>query len=101
MPTEKTITKNIQAWLKAQHNLFHYKVHGDPFQTAGLPDLIICVNGHFVGLEVKRPGNKPTLIQAMTIAKIVSAHGWARVVYSLDDVKEIIEPLLLPSRRTN
>lgn len=93
-PTEKTITKNIQAWLKQQPNLFHYKVHGDPFQTAGLPDLIICVNGHFVGIEVKRPGGKATPLQLRMLERIIEAGGQAWIVSSLDHVKLIIEPML-------
>ena len=90
MPTEKTITKNIQVWLKQQPGVFFYKVHGDPFQTAGLPDLILCVSGRFVGLEVKQPGKKPTPLQTRTLEKIKEAGGASAIVTSLDEVKEII-----------
>jgi|TARA_R110000744_G_scaffold92006_11_gene178376 hypothetical protein len=94
MATEKTITKNIQAWLKSQPNVWHFKVHGGPFQTAGIPDLIVCANSRLVGIEVKQPGKKPTPLQSSTIRQIHASGGIAAVVTSLDEVKTIIEPLL-------
>ena len=29
---------------------------GDPFMPRGLPDIIGCLNGRFIALEAKRPG---------------------------------------------
>ena len=92
--SEKAITKKIRDWLKLQPNVWFFKVHGGPHQAAGVPDLILCVNGHFVALEVKRPGKKATVLQTRTIQQINNSNGDAHIVTSLDEVKEFIVPLL-------
>lgn len=38
-----------------------YKIPGGPYGTAGLPDLVGCVYGHFVAIELKLPGKEDTL----------------------------------------
>lgn len=37
------------------------KIHGSAFQTAGIPDLVGCIEGRFIGIEVKVPGREDTL----------------------------------------
>ena len=32
---------------------FWFKVHGGPFQRAGIPDLLGCVMGYYIGVELK------------------------------------------------
>lgn len=41
--------------------VFCFKVHGSEFMMAGLPDIIACVDGLFVGLEVKHPETEDNL----------------------------------------
>jgi hypothetical protein len=41
----------------------------------GIPDLIICAGGMFIGAEVKAPGKKVTLLQANQLHKIEMAQG--------------------------
>ncbi len=67
-----------------------FKVHGGPFQPAGIPDLLGCVAGRFVALEVKMPGEEPSLIQCRTILAMRGAGAIAGVVYSADEAEELI-----------
>lgn len=53
---------------------------------AGLPDLIACHDGKFIGIEVKMPGNKPSPIQIRVHQKIRKAGGEVIVAYSVADV---------------
>lgn len=101
MATEKTITNKIRAWLKQCPGVWFFKVHGGVFQTPGIPDLILCVDGFFVALEVKQPGKKATVLQARTILNIREADGIAAVVTSLDQVKVIVKSLLRDSVSLN
>jgi hypothetical protein len=57
----------------------------------GVPDIICCLDGKFIGFEVKRPGAKPTRLQDAQRERIISAGGQAHIVTSLDEVKNIIE----------
>ena len=112
---EQTIIDKIKAYLKTIPNLFFWKEHGgqygsishysqlqwngvsggSAFQpgTAGIPDIIVCYKGKFITFECKLPGRKPTLLQAITLRKIMLAGGIAVVVTSLDQAKEIIESI--------
>jgi len=61
------------------------------YGTAGIPDIIACVNGRFIAFEIKTPSGKTTKLQEATIRKILSAGGVAAVVHSVDEVKAILE----------
>jgi len=90
---EVDIVNKIKAYLQTKQGLFFWKEHGGQFGTAGIPDIIICYKGKFIGLECKLPGRKPTLLQKITLGKIEKAGGIAKVVTSVEEVKEIIENL--------
>mgnify|MGYP003615764181 FL=1 len=68
--------------------------HGSAFSARGVPDIIMCINGKFIAVELKVGNNKPTPLQEDYIAMINQANGSAYVLYSLDDFKEVIENAL-------
>lgn len=43
-------------------------------------DFILCVGGHFVGIEAKAPGKKPTPRQKLTMMEMEAAGGHTMVV---------------------
>lgn len=49
---------------------------------SGTPDLLLCVNGTFVALELKKDAkSKPTELQKHNLNRIIQAGGLAFVVY--------------------
>ena len=58
---------------------------------AGVPDIIACLNGRFIALEVKTPKGRPSELQLYNIEKIQKAGGIAGVVRSVEDVKTLIK----------
>ena len=88
---EKDVVDSIKEYLQTIPNIFFWKEHGGQFGTAGIPDLIVCYKGRFISFEVKKPGGKPTLLQKLTLNKIERAKGIAKIVTSVEQVKEIIE----------
>lgn len=82
----------IAQWLGKQPNMWSLKVHGHAMQEKGLPDFIICHNGHMLGIEVKVGRNKPTLIQTYRLSEMRSAGATTAVVYSLEEFKKIVNP---------
>jgi len=70
---------------------FVFKVHGGPMMMAGLPDLVVCYRGRYIGLEVKMPGNKPSPIQERVGSKIHSALGEWGVVYSVEEAVNFLD----------
>jgi hypothetical protein len=63
---------------------FVFKVHGGPTMMSGLPDMIVCVNGKYVGLETKMPDKRAnvSVVQRLIHGKIKAAGGVAEVVCS-------------------
>ena len=90
---EKDITNATLRYLKTLPGCFCWKQSGGMYGTAGLPDIICCINGAFVAFEVKTPSGKLTTLQESTLRKINAAKGIACKVTSLQEVKEIIENL--------
>lgn len=90
---ESDIVKAIMKYLKSVPRCFCWKEHGGMYGTAGIPDIIACINGHFFGFEVKTDVGKPTKLQEATIRKIRAAGGTSVVVRSVDEVKAVVNGL--------
>ena len=61
---------------------------------SGVPDIIACIVGHFVGIEVKREGKRPTKLQMRRIAEIQQARGSAfagTAADVIDSLQNVIE----------
>lgn len=59
----------------------------------GVPDIICCYKGYFVGLEVKTLKGKVSAPQRLQLKRIQMARGRAAVVRSMADVIEVLEKL--------
>lgn len=88
---ECDLIKAISNYLKTVPNLFFWKEHGGMYGTAGIPDLIVCYKGRFIGLECKVGKNTATALQQQTIRQILKAGGYAVVVKNVCEVKAIIQ----------
>lgn len=87
---ESDIVKAIMKYLKTVPRCFAWKEHGGMYGTAGIPDVIACIDGRFFAFEVKTDIGKPTKLQEATIRKILAAGGTAVVVRSVEEVKSAI-----------
>lgn len=93
---ESALSRKIMEALRAE-GYFCFKVHGSEFMMAGLPDIIVCAEGKFVGLETKLPEYRTNVSprQVVVHTQIEHAGGVARVVCSpneaLSAVKEALE----------
>ena len=83
MAQEKNFENKIKAYLKSIGAYF-IKTHGDRFSRVGTPDIIACVNGHFVAVEVKAENGKPSDLQLYHIQQINNAGGYAIILYPKD-----------------
>jgi hypothetical protein len=54
-------------------------------------DILCCIRGVFVGIEVKVPGKNPTPRQTQTIAAITKAGGLAFCTDSLENCKATLK----------
>ena len=87
---EKEIVAKILRYLKTVPRCFAWKEHGGMYGTAGIPDIIACIDGRFYAFEVKTPVGKTTALQDATFRKILACGGTAAVVRSVDEVRAVI-----------
>lgn len=88
MPQNETkIQRQVQDYLKSI-GAYCFKVHGSIYMRAGIPDIICCYNGLFIGIETKDYGNTPSELQKAHGRQIKKAKGIFMVAYSVEDVKK-------------
>ena len=88
---EKDIVAAIKRYLATLgEDVFFWKEHGGPYGVSGVPDIICCSKGRFLGLEAKLSGGKLTALQKRALERINRAGGLARRVESVDDVRDVI-----------
>lgn len=87
---ESVIVRKILQYLKTIPACFAWKEHGGMYGTAGIPDIICCMDGRFFAFEVKNESGKATKLQEATIKKIRAAGGTAAVVRSVEEVEDVI-----------
>lgn len=80
------------AALKAE-GWFCFKVHGSEYMMAGLPDVICCAEGLFIGLEVKHPETRDdtSARQDYVHGLIQEAGGMAQVVTSPHEAVRVVK----------
>jgi len=81
--TEKQFENKIKEFLKS-YNIWFMKVWGGGYQKAGIPDILACVNGRFVAIEIKGSSGKPTELQKYNIKKINESNGVGIILYPKD-----------------
>ena len=86
---ESDIVKAIMKYLKTMPRCFCWKEHGGMYGTAGIPDIIACINGRFFGFEIKTVDGKPTKLQEATIRRIRASGCTAAVVRSVEEVRQV------------
>ena len=96
MGAEKIYENRIKRYLK-ECGAYRVKYHGNYYSENGTPDILACVNGCFLAIEVKAPEGKPSELQLAKIADIRKAGGFAYVVYPSGwlKLKAIIDGLLV------
>lgn len=85
MLPEKKVETEIKNYLISLNAYFIKTIGGSV--PAGTPDILACVNGRFVGIEVKRPkGGRVTELQKHHLRRIQNANGLAFVASSKQEV---------------
>lgn len=74
-----------------QGEVWFFKSHGEPMQVRGIPDILMCYTGLFVGLEFKimRHGKiEPTPYQEYNLDLINKSQGFGMIVWFDEDTAE-------------
>lgn len=96
MAQEKQFENKIKKYLD-QQGCWYVKYFANSFTKSGIPDLIACVNGYFVAIEVKASNGKPSKLQVYNRDKIREAGGISIILYpdQWDKFEKLIHDLKL------
>lgn len=76
---ERKVKNKVVALLKA-HSVYYFFPATYGLGRSGVPDVVCCVRGRFLGIECKAGANKPTPLQLRELAAIQEAGGVSLVV---------------------
>lgn len=99
MAAEKNFENRIKKYLEKK-NGWYVKFFANAYTKSGIPDILCCLNGRFVGIEVKQETGKPSELQEFHLQEINKINGLGILAYPSGFVKlkEIIDKVIQDSQ---
>ncbi|CAB4189685.1 Holliday junction resolvase Hjc [uncultured Caudovirales phage] len=91
MTPEAKVKAKVVSILKAAGAYYFFPAtHG--YGRSGVPDIVACLAGKFIGIECKAGKGKPTALQARELEAIHQAGGVALLIneYNMDELREAL-----------
>lgn len=79
MTPEGKVKKTVNAMLD-EFGCWHFMPVSNGMGRHGIPDILVCLNGHFIAVECKAGKGKTTALQDRELQRIRDAGGHAFVV---------------------
>ena len=91
MTPEVKVKKKVRAVLD-QMKVYHFPPFSGGYGRSGVPDIVACIDGRFVGIECKAGKGKLTAIQQHNLDEIQRCGGIALVINeeNVDDLKNLL-----------
>tara|TARA_R110000744_G_scaffold163014_2_gene279691 strand:- start:64 stop:348 length:285 start_codon:yes stop_codon:yes gene_type:complete len=83
MTPEKKVKTKVKSILD-KVGAYHCMPTTGGYGASGVPDIIACYKGNFIGIECKANGNKPTALQNKHLNNIKKAQGYSMVIDETD-----------------
>lgn len=80
---EKHIENKIKRHLK-EIGAYYVKFHATGFSRSGVPDILVCIRGRFVAIEVKQEKGVVSALQEAHQRQIIAAGGVAIIAWSFE-----------------
>lgn len=92
MAAEKNFENRIKKYIE-KNNGWYVKFFANAYTKSGIPDILCCLNGRFLGIEVKQESGKPSELQEFHLQEINKIKGLGILAYpsGFDELKEIID----------
>lgn len=79
MANEKKVKEKVKKILKKLDCYYCMPATGG-YGASGVPDILACYRGRFIGIECKSGGNRPTALQEKHLNDISHAKGQSLVI---------------------
>ena len=79
MTPEKKVKEKVKKILK-ELSCYYCMPSTGGYGSSGVPDIIACYQGRFIGIECKANGNKPTDLQQKNLTDILNSLGQSLVI---------------------
>lgn len=89
---EKKLQDKVVRYLK-DRGIYCLNLYGDGRSGKGKPDIIACIKGKFVAMELKVGANDMQADQVIHKRRIEKSGGLHYTPYTIDDVIKIVEDL--------
>lgn len=90
---ENALQRTCLNWLDSAYpgDVLALNVHGGGWCAKGFPDIVCCVLGRYVAIELKVGDNQPDSAQRVWARRICNAGGACHTARSLSEFQGIIE----------
>jgi len=97
-PEGKLVAKIKLVFEKEGARAFKIQASEESHQEVGVPDILICLWGQFIGAEVKQLGGKLRPLQRVVLHEIYEAGGVAAVLETVEQAEALLSHI--KDRRT-
>lgn len=94
MAGEKNFENKVKKFLK-ERGWWHIKYFANRNTKSGVPDILACVNGCFLAIEVKAENGKPSPLQIWNRTNIQKSEGLSIILYphQFDDFVKFVDAI--------
>ena len=88
---ESKVKKRVREVLD-KLGIYHFMPPANGFGRAGIPDIIACMDGHFIAIECKAGSGKTTALQERELDRIHNAGGTTYIAResNLDELQQLL-----------
>ena len=88
---ESKVKKRVREILD-KLGIYHFMPPANGFGRAGIPDIIACIDGHFIAIECKAGKGQTTALQDRELNAILNAGGTTYIAResNLDELQQLL-----------
>lgn len=88
---ESKVKASVRKMLNA-FDIYHFMPPANGFGRAGIPDIIACMDGHFIAIECKAGKGTTTALQDRELNAILNAGGTTYIAResNLDELQQLL-----------
>lgn len=92
MTPESKVKKAVRTLLD-DLGIYHFMPPANGFGRAGIPDIVACMDGHFIAIECKAGKGTTTALQDRELNAILNHGGTVYIAreHNLDDLKLLLK----------